>query len=131
MRVSNVRFEDFPSLKKHIAQEAFSDEKSLLVQFFDGRNDEQGFRDLTTTLVELLPHATILGVTTAGEILDGKMVENSVILSFCTFSHTTLIPLHTRHCDFNGGICVTQHLSKNVKAAIFLVKDLLVNLRNF
>lgn len=33
MRVSNVRFEDFPSLKKHIAQEAFSDEKFLLVQF--------------------------------------------------------------------------------------------------
>jgi len=124
MRVSNVRFEDFPSLKKHIAQEAFSDEKSLLVQFFDGRNDEQGFRDLTTTLVELLPHAIILGVTTAGEILDGKMVENSVILSFCTFSHTTLIPLHTRHCDFNGGICVTQHLSKNVKAAIFFSEGL-------
>ena len=78
MRVSNVRFEDFPSLKKHIAQEAFSDEKFLLVQFFDGRNDEQGFRDLTTTLVELLPHATILGVTTAGEILDGCLRGSEV-----------------------------------------------------
>lgn len=100
MKVSNFKFEDFSSLKKHIEQEAFENEKSLLVQFFDGRNDEQRFSDLASTLSALLPHATILGVTTAGEILDGTMLENTVTLSFCAFSHTTLIPLHTSHCDF-------------------------------
>lgn len=124
MKVSNFKFEDFSSLKKHIEQEAYEHEKSLLVQFFDGRNDEQLFSDLSSTLSALLPHATILGVTTAGEILDSKMLENAVTLSFCAFSHTHLIPLHTSHCDFNGGISVVQHLNKNVKAAIFFSEGL-------
>lgn len=102
MNVSNVRFEDFPSLQHHIEQKGYGKENALLVQFFDGRNDEQRFSDLAAFLSHLLPHATILGVTTAGEILDGKMLENSVTLSFCTFSKTRLIPLYTSHCDFNG-----------------------------
>ena len=124
MKVSNFKFEDFPSLKKHIEQEAFEKETSLLVQFFDGRNDEQRFGDLASFLSTLLPRATILGVTTAGEILDGKMLESAVTLSFCAFSHTKLIPLYTSHCDFNGGISVVQHLDKSIKAAIFFSEGL-------
>ncbi|ASC94196.1 sensor domain-containing phosphodiesterase [Sulfurospirillum diekertiae] len=124
MKVSNFTFEDFSSLKNRIEYEAFENEPSLLVQFFDGRNDEQLFSDLSSTLSALLPHATIIGVTTAGEILDGKMLENTVTLSFCAFTHTKLIPLYTHHCNFNGGISVVQHLSHTVKAAIFFSEGL-------
>lgn len=125
MKVSNLQFKDFLSLEKHIVSHTFNHEKALLVQFFDGRNDEQLFREMASKLFLLLPKATILGVTTAGEILDGKMLENSVLISFCAFAHTKLIPLYTPTCDFEGGKCIVKALPKErVKAAIFFSEGL-------
>jgi hypothetical protein len=52
------------------------------------------------------------------------MLENSVTLSFCAFAHTHLIPLYTPDCHFNAGVAIVQHLSQNVKAAIFFSEGL-------
>lgn len=125
MKVLNFQFENSLSLLKHIENNAFQTEKNLLVQFFDGRNDEYLFGEMSRQLFSLLPNATILGVTTAGEILDGKMLENSVLISFCAFSHTKLIPLSSPTCDFNGGKSIGKKLpKKHVKVAIFFSEGL-------
>lgn len=125
MKVLNFLFEDFASLRQHIEKNAFQAENNLLVQFFDGRNDEKLFHEMTTNLSCLLPHATILGVTTAGEILDNKMLENSITLSFCAFSHTHLIPLYHPTCDFQGGQIIGNGLLKpEIKVAIFFSEGL-------
>lgn len=125
MKVFNCVFEDFSSLIIQIKSHAFASEENLLVQFFDGRNNEQLFEEMAQKLSTLLPNATILGVTTAGEIFDGKMLENSVTLSFCAFTHTRLIPLSSPTCDFHGGQAIINSLSKkSIKAAIFFSEGL-------
>ena len=125
MKVFNCAFEDFPSLIKHLENHNFFSEPNLLIQFFDGRNDELLFQEMAETLSSLFPQATVLGVTTAGEILDGKMLENSVSLSFCAFTCTKLIPLYSPTCDFQGGEAVIHSLPKEgIKAAIFFSEGL-------
>ena len=125
MKVLNCAFEDFPSLIKHLENHNFFSEPNLLIQFFDGRNDELLFQEMAETLSSLLPQATVLGVTTAGEILDGKMLEHSVTLSICAFTSTKLIPLYSPTCDFHGGQTVIHSLPKEgIKAAIFFSEGL-------
>lgn len=125
MKVLNFVFEDFSSLTNQIENNAFASEQNLLVQFFDGRNNEQLFEEMAHKLSSLLPHATILGVTTAGEILDGKMFEHSVTLSLCAFTQTKLIPLYSPTCDFKGGQTTINALTQHgIKAAIFFSEGL-------
>ncbi|MDD3344563.1 MAG: EAL domain-containing protein, partial [Sulfurospirillaceae bacterium] len=70
-------------------------------------------------------NAVILGTTTAGEIFNAHTYENSVVLSFCAFSQTKLIPLISQTCDFNGGLTLAKSLPKNdVKAAILFSEGL-------
>lgn len=120
MKILNFKFENFSSLALHIQENRFQHEKSLLIQFFDGRNDEVLFEQMAQKLSSLLPNATILGVTTAGEILEGVMLEHSVTLSFCAFAKTQLISLYSDSCDFEGGERIVSILPQaGVKAAIF------------
>ncbi|MDD3343543.1 MAG: hypothetical protein PHR87_08220, partial [Sulfurospirillaceae bacterium] len=104
MNVSNIIFQDFLSLAQHIEHHDYRNKPSVLVQFFDGRNQRSLFSEMASTLFSLLPNAVILGTTTSGEIFNAHTYENSVVLSFCAFSQTKLIPLISQTCDFNGGL---------------------------
>ncbi|MDD2384732.1 MAG: EAL domain-containing protein [Sulfurospirillaceae bacterium] len=125
MKVFNTIFQDYSSLTELIKNNDYRNEPALLVQFFDGRNHQELFSEMASTLAFLLPNAVIIGATTAGEIFDAHMYENSVVLSFCAFSHTKLIPLLSRTCDFKGGQTLAKTLPKDaVKAAILFSEGL-------
>lgn len=124
MKVLNMVFEDFHTLQKCFDENGFTKDENLLVQFFDGRNDEQLFEMMAKELTARLPHATILGVSTAGEILNGEMLEQSVTLSLCAFSKTKLIPLHSTACSYTSGHMIATKIPPTAKAAIFFSEGL-------
>lgn len=131
MKVLNVKFDGFPSLEREILKQNFQDEKSLLIQFFDGRNSLPLFEEMAKTLFNLLPNATILGATTAGEIFDGKMLDNSVVISLCAFQKTKLIPLSSSTCNEESAVAIAQKIPKNAKAAIFFSEGINSNAEMF
>lgn len=125
MKFSTIVFHDESRLKQHIVEHGLAHQKALFVQFFDGRNNKQLFEEMASLLSTLLPQATILGSSTAGEIFEGKMYETSVVISFCLFTKTALIPLFSPSCDFNSGTLLAQKLSSpSIKAAIFFSEGL-------
>ncbi|UII56951.1 EAL domain-containing protein [Cytobacillus spongiae] len=63
---------------------------NLLVQVFSGINDTRRLKEVQRTLSESLPTSTILGCTTAGEMMDGELYEGQIVLNFTIFEKTEL-----------------------------------------
>jgi c-di-GMP phosphodiesterase len=62
--------------------------RQLLVSVFCGVPDERYISDLIDTLTRIFPEATILGTTTAGEIMDGGALEQKTVITFTQFQKT-------------------------------------------
>lgn len=62
----------------------------MLIQAFTGIVDDDYIAALIAQLNRRFPGASILGTTTAGEILEGQVLEHSTVISITCFAHVTL-----------------------------------------
>lgn len=63
---------------------------SALFQVFSGVLDSNLLLLLTQTILKEWPNAVIIGTTTGGEILNGQMLDESIVISLSLFDHTNL-----------------------------------------
>ena len=132
MKTVNIYFSGFEELEKTVTDNSFLDSKNLLIQIFDGRNSYTDFCILSEYIAKLLPTATVLGVSTAGEILNAKMSENGAVISFCSFKNTTLIPLSSQGSEYKDGVLSANAIDgDDIKAAIFFSDGLYSNADEF
>lgn len=132
MKTVNIIFSGFDELQKTVSSNGFLSSKNLLIQIFDGRNSYDDFCELSEYIAKLLPNATVLGTSTAGEILDSKMSENSAVISFCTFKNTSVIPISSENSSFQDGVSTANTILDNdIKAAIFFSDGLYSNADEF
>ncbi|MEJ5168953.1 MAG: FIST N-terminal domain-containing protein, partial [Arcobacteraceae bacterium] len=80
MRVLNHIFEDFNGLNAFINKD-FGYYKSLLIQIFSGTDDTSLIQNILVTLKNKLPNSHIIGASTSGEIIEGEVLKNSIIIS--------------------------------------------------
>ncbi|MDP3118884.1 MAG: FIST N-terminal domain-containing protein [Sulfuricurvum sp.] len=66
----------------------------VLIQIFSGILDLKIMHDVTQTLLDQLPQATLIGTTTSGEIINGKMQDESIVISMSIFENTALKSIH-------------------------------------
>ncbi len=94
MKVKNFLYKDKETFQEALlASEIFSRiEKSqtILLQVFCGIPEEDFIKTLIKDLKELLPQAKIIGTTTAGEIFNMSVEEESVVVSVSLFEHTDI-----------------------------------------
>ena len=88
MKVFNIKYEDKEDLLK--IKERISPKDKILIQVFCGKVDENFIKEILKVLKEYFPFAKIIGTTTSGEIVGNKILENSVVLSFCCFENVYL-----------------------------------------
>ena len=119
MKNLNFIFEDYASLKKIIEKNFKNKNDSILIQYFDNRNNYELFEDLGRKLSLMLPNAVVLGTSSAGNILESKICEGSAVISICKFLKTTLIPLSSKTCDYEGAKSIANSIPSSCKAAIF------------
>jgi PAS domain S-box-containing protein len=62
-----------------------------LVQIFTGLDDAKILHTLLATIYDAIPYALIIGTSTAGEILNGKMLDESITISISVFESVSLI----------------------------------------
>ena len=62
--------------------------RSVFVSVFSGWPDEEGLPELIRRLRGLLPEAVVVGCTADGEIMSGRLTEQSAILNFMFFDKT-------------------------------------------
>ena len=90
MKSINTYYTTKEELVLFINDEKIQDSSSILIQVFSAINEKAFISTLLFELTQLLPSAVIIGSTTDGEIMDGKVSSGKVVLSFTQFEHTTL-----------------------------------------
>jgi len=112
MQTFNTLFSTDTQLKEFIKQNNISINKNILIQVFSGVIDEIASLKVSATLKEQLPHAHIIGVSTAGEILDGSIYDGTILISFTLFKTTTIA---SKLFDFTEPFSVDDIIEKVVK----------------
>ncbi len=125
MRVKNVIYRGKDELKKSIENGDITDHK-LLVQVFSGVCEKDFIEKIISEIKTLLPQATVIGTTTAGEIIDGEAREETTVISFANFSSTSLqgsyIPYRGEN-SFELGRKMGRELITDSTKAIILFSD--------
>ncbi|MBT8348491.1 MAG: EAL domain-containing protein, partial [Sulfurovum sp.] len=85
---------------------------SLLIQIFSAFSDKTFIATLLSELAILLPDAVIIGSTTDGEIMNGKVSSEKVVLNFTQFKQTALKAAFIEHQD--TGYHSGQYLAKEL-----------------
>lgn len=62
--------------------------EQTLIQVFSGHIEKAEIEQLLQDLKDVFQGTPIIGTTTAGEILDGRVTENTVVVNFCFFDST-------------------------------------------
>ncbi|WP_457749657.1 FIST N-terminal domain-containing protein [Sulfurimonas sp.] len=104
--------------------ELFNDK--ILVQMFTSLENKKEIATIASDICAILPHAILIGCSTAGEILEDKMLEKSILVSISIFEKTTLNALYMDEDNsYNLGIKVASKLLKNdTKCVISFVEGL-------
>ncbi len=90
MRTYNLRYRSLDKLKDYISENKIVDSKALLIQIFSYSLDRKKIHSLLSHLKRLFPSAAIAGTTTDGEVLDGRILEKDIVISFSLFEKSTL-----------------------------------------
>ena len=90
MKSINTYYTGKAALRSFIDDAKIQNSSSLLIQVFAGSNNQTFISALLSELTDFLPDAVIIGSTTDGEIMNGKVSSGKVALSFTHFEYTTL-----------------------------------------
>ncbi len=88
MKIHNHIFQDEKSLQTFIADEKIAKQNNIFVQIFSGIIDAKKFVSVSQLVKKYLPKAHIIGTTTNGEIVNGEMLEQQIVVSVSTFEST-------------------------------------------
>jgi len=90
VKTLNSRYKNGAALKEFIKNNHIPNSNLVFLQVFSGKIDKKFIINLLEEVQQLLPDIQIIGTTTAGEILDTAILEESIILSFTIFTKTEI-----------------------------------------
>ena len=130
MQSINTYYINLKTLEAFIEKEPIIDSSSLLIQVFTANNNETFIELLIQNIVSLLPKAQIIGTTTDGEIMNGKVSTHKTVLSFSHFEHTELkvgFATHLKDGFFAGQALAKELVHEKTKLIISFVDGLHTN----
>ena len=100
MQQFNIEFTSIDSLKEELHKHNFDlHSDKILIQVFTSVMDKEKIVKVTQEIAKVMPNATLFGASTAGEIVDGKMLEQTISLSISVFESTTISSCYSMKKD--------------------------------
>jgi diguanylate cyclase (GGDEF)-like protein/PAS domain S-box-containing protein len=128
LQIYNLHYQNQQILQNFIDEKHISKHKNILIQIFSGISNTKEAVKLSRFLKDKLPDANIIGTSSAGEILDGVMYEQSILISFCIFEKTTIkSKLYNLEEKFDISSISKDILQDNTKALILFSDGLKSN----
>ena len=135
IRNFNTYYKDQNELYRFIKEKGIENSSSLLIQIFSAITDQTYISILLSELTQPLPDAVIIGTTTDGEIMNGKVSSGKVALSFTQFVHTTLkyaaVTYHDNDSFESGRELAEQLIGEDTKLLISFADGLHTNGEEF
>lgn len=82
MQCYSFIYQNKKTLEEFIKAHAILTHQKILIQVFMGINDFTYIHTLRQELLEILPHAKIIGATTSGEISPKKITSQACVVTF-------------------------------------------------
>lgn len=129
MRQFTLKYDTNQGLIQWISSCAVSDSNLVLIQIFSGILELKTINSVTSTILNKLPKATIIGTMTSGEILDGKMYDESIMISISIFESTAIksIGLKNNDSEIMGKDIANSIVDKDTKCIIMFADGLKCN----
>ncbi len=131
MKTLNTLYKTAEDLENFIYQNNISEVDNVLLQIFTGICDRVYVGGLIESIVKIIPSIKIIGSTTSGEIIDGKSISKSTVLSFSIFEKTEIDVYATEiaQTSYETGKRLINKFdtSKKAKVAISFADGLNVN----
>ena len=124
MKTFNIRFRSDEKLKSYIYENEIIDSEDILIQVFSHQKKHDEIENITALLHELLPSATLIGTTTDGEIIEGRILTSNTVISISVFEHSTLKStfIEPKLDSFETGEALAKKIiQKDTQAVILLV----------
>ncbi len=134
MKSINTYYTGKKNLESFIVDENIENSTSLLIQVFSALNDKTFISTLLEELTLYLPDAVIIGSTTDGEIMNGKVSTGKVVLSFTQFEGTRLKASAIEHSIdgyYSGQQLAKELIEDDTKLMIAFVDGLHTNGEEF
>ena len=113
MRLLNHQYRNETDLDAFCQAEGIADDPRLFIQVFCGNLEGDFIHELNRLLRQRFPRAIILGTTTGGEIADGRLFEEGVIVSFLECQRTRLAAV-AQPWDNPDSFALGQQLARRI-----------------
>ena len=121
MKTFNIRFRSDEKLRDFIYEKQIIDSNDILIQIFSNEKELNKIQKITKLLSELLPTSTMIGTTTDGEIIEGRILTGNIVISITVFDNSYLKShiLNFKDQSYESGVCLGQEIiQKDTKAII-------------
>jgi diguanylate cyclase (GGDEF)-like protein/PAS domain S-box-containing protein len=121
LKTINTYYTNTRALQNTIYKYGLKDSSTLLIQVFTGNNELKFIKQLVEDLKLFFPKSVLIGSTTDGEIMSGKVSTHKTVLSFTYFESTTLKSTIIKHKDSQyqlGTALANELISSNTKLLI-------------
>lgn len=124
MKLLNCNFEDLKKLDSFI-DDNISKDSNLLVQLLSGETNTSKLKPILELLSNKLPNAKIIGASTAGEIVNGKIHRNTIQISFSIFKNTNIETYYYPESNFDFGVKAAKDSIKQDTRAVIAFSEAL------
>lgn len=125
MQTTNHLYTSPEALNDFLKQDLFNKSSSVLLQVFTGQLDPKPLQTLLESLQQTHPKVTIVGVSTSGEIADGKRLDQQILLSFSFFESTQLYSFQSTDTSYQQGLELAEKALDLQAKALILFADTL------
>ncbi len=112
MKSWNTYYTTSKELESFLLLHSIKDNDSLLVQVFTSFPLKEQINKLLSDITLLLPNAVVIGATTDGEIMNGRVSVLQTVLSFTQFQKTKILCASARHT--NNAFVSGKSIAKNI-----------------
>ena len=104
-------------------------EENILVQVFSGQLELEKIKEVHNAVVGQLPQAAVIGSTTSGEIINGCVQNETIVISVSVFENTKVKSLcyEYEQDSFHAGEVVAQELIKDDTRLLITFTDFTIN----
>ena len=134
MQSFNTYYTNRVVLENFITNNNIKDNNLLLIQIFTSINKKKFIEKLLNDINFIFKEAIVIGSTTDGEIMNGKVSVNKTVLNFTQFKNTKLTVasiIHKENGYYSGQFLAKNLIKNNTKLLISFADGLNTNAEEF
>lgn len=134
MKQYNHKYRDLSGFEQFLEQaDIDKGNKNILIQMFTSVESKEQIQKIASQILSILSNATLVGASSAGEIMNGEMVDESTVLSISIFEKTAISAYYDINEDsYALGVGLSQKVfDKDTKCVITFLDGLEHNGQEF